>query len=282
MRGSATSVNPATGPSDNGSVSLIAVHDTDTYTGTISVNAGGVVAISNAQPVGTHTITIRATDNCGATTDATFDLQVDNTAPGFTPSGAKSRQQGSDSGAAVTVGTVSDAESADGDLLVTQIGGGSATGITVDSISNTTGTVTATLAASCTSTTGTVRFQVSDGDLTGNGDLQVDIVPDTPPTLGVYANTAVVIGQGVLISPDVEPADNGNVDGVEVGILPANFTGSLNADPDTAEISVGEAAPLGAYTISVTVTDNCGTTAERDIALEVVEDGIFTDGFETP
>ena len=37
---------------------------------TISVNSAGVVSISNAQPVGTHTITIRATDNCSVTTDA--------------------------------------------------------------------------------------------------------------------------------------------------------------------------------------------------------------------
>ena len=118
----------------------------------------------------------------------------DNTAPDFSAAGAKSRQQGSDSGAAVTVGTVSDAESADGDLVVTQIGGGSATGITVDSISNTTGTVTATLAASCTATAGTVRFQVSDGDLTGNGDLQVNLTANGIPTLS-YANKALDAGQ---------------------------------------------------------------------------------------
>ena len=72
-----TTVNPATGPSDNGSVSTIVVQSQGTYTGTISVdNVTGVVSISNAAPAGTHTITIRATDNCGLTTDATFTLTV--------------------------------------------------------------------------------------------------------------------------------------------------------------------------------------------------------------
>jgi hypothetical protein len=42
-----------------------------------SVNKTGVVSISNAGPAGRHTITIRATDNCGAITDATFELAID-------------------------------------------------------------------------------------------------------------------------------------------------------------------------------------------------------------
>ncbi len=73
----ATTVNPVTGPTDNGSVSTIVVQSQGTYTGTISVdNTTGVVSISNAAPSGVHTITIRATDNCGLTTDATFTLTV--------------------------------------------------------------------------------------------------------------------------------------------------------------------------------------------------------------
>ncbi|MDQ1591371.1 MAG: hypothetical protein QOG71_1998, partial [Pyrinomonadaceae bacterium] len=74
--GGATDVNPATGLSDNGTIASIVVQSQGTYTGAISVSAAGIVSVSNAAPVGTHTITIRATDNCGATTDATFDLTV--------------------------------------------------------------------------------------------------------------------------------------------------------------------------------------------------------------
>ena len=77
-----TVVNPATGPSDNGTVSTIVLLSQGTYTGTISVNnLTGDVSISNAAPVGSHTITIRATDNCGLTTDATFTLTVNCVTP---------------------------------------------------------------------------------------------------------------------------------------------------------------------------------------------------------
>ncbi|HEX8139107.1 MAG TPA: DUF4214 domain-containing protein [Pyrinomonadaceae bacterium] len=75
--GGSLTLNPATGPSDNSSVSSIVVQSQGTYTGTISVNnSTGVVSLSNAAPTGTHTITIRVTDNCGTTTDASFTLSV--------------------------------------------------------------------------------------------------------------------------------------------------------------------------------------------------------------
>ena len=278
--GDATSVNPATGPGDNGSVVSIAVQDTATYTGTISVDAAGVVSISNAQPVGSHTITIRATDNCGAIVDAMFELQVNNTAPTFIPAAAIVREQGSAAGAAVTVGTVSDAETAAGSLIVTQIAGGTATGISVGSISNTGGTVMATLAASCSATAGTVRFQVSDDDLNNSGDLQLNVTLNTSPTLGSYADTTVTLGQGTLVSPDAAPMDNGSVDSIDTAILPPAFSGTLNADLDTGEVSIGVASPSDSYTVSVTITDNCSATAEQDFALEVLVDGVFADGFE--
>jgi hypothetical protein len=56
----------------------------------------------------------------------------------------------------------------------------------------------------------------------------------------------------------------------------------LHADPATGEISVGQAAPVGAYTVTVTITDNCGATIDRDMTLEILADGIFSDSFETP
>ncbi len=76
--GAALTVNPISGPSDNGAVSSIALLSQGAYTGTISINnSTGVVSISNPAPGGVHSITIRATDNCGAFTDATFALTVE-------------------------------------------------------------------------------------------------------------------------------------------------------------------------------------------------------------
>lgn len=74
--GKSLQVNPGTGPLDNGTVSVVK-QSSGTYTGTISVNATtGVVSFDNAAPAGVHTITIRATDNCGVSTDASFTLTV--------------------------------------------------------------------------------------------------------------------------------------------------------------------------------------------------------------
>ena len=56
-------MTPATA-SDNGAITGFALQSQGTYTGTISVNsATGVVSLSNAGPIGTQTITVRATDN---------------------------------------------------------------------------------------------------------------------------------------------------------------------------------------------------------------------------
>lgn len=74
--GTGGTVNPATGPTDSGTVQSIAVQSTGTYTGAASVAATGVVTLANAGPLGTHTIVIRATDNCGATTDANLPVSV--------------------------------------------------------------------------------------------------------------------------------------------------------------------------------------------------------------
>ena len=68
--------NTLTTSSDNGTIDSFVVQDVSTFTGTISVDATGLVSFSNAAPSGTHTITIRATDNCGAFTDASFTLTV--------------------------------------------------------------------------------------------------------------------------------------------------------------------------------------------------------------
>ncbi|MBX7220304.1 MAG: filamentous hemagglutinin N-terminal domain-containing protein [Blastocatellia bacterium] len=70
-------VNPATGPSDTGVISSLTLQSQGTFTGTVGLNSlTGVVTLSNAGPAGTHTIVIRATDNCGSVTNATLDVSV--------------------------------------------------------------------------------------------------------------------------------------------------------------------------------------------------------------
>ncbi len=284
--GAAIQINPATGPLDNGSVAQIVVQNTGTYTGTISVDTAGIVSVSDAAPVGTHTIIVRATDNCGTHTDAQFELQVKNTPPTFTPATAALRQQGSPAGPVEVVGTVGDLTTPAGSLTVTQIAGGSASGISVGGISNVAGTVSATLAASCDATAGTVRFLVSDGDLTGDltgtGDLHINVDTNSPPTLGAYTTVVLTEGQGALNPPLSGPADNGSVKDVSVAIAPNSFTGSISVNPATGEVEITAAAPVATYLVTVTVMDNCDAQFERQFTLTVKGEQIFSDGFESP
>jgi hypothetical protein len=70
-------VTPASS-GDNGTV-IYQVMPGDGLTTPPTVDpATGVVSVTNAQPSGPHTVTIRATDNCGAQTDAGFILNVAN------------------------------------------------------------------------------------------------------------------------------------------------------------------------------------------------------------
>ncbi|MFN6963200.1 MAG: Calx-beta domain-containing protein [Pyrinomonadaceae bacterium] len=126
-----TTVNPATS-GDNGTVSY-ALQGQGTYTGTISVNSStGAVSISNAAPAGTHTITVRATDNCGATTDASFSLTVVtptiNITPGTvgfgdqivsTTSSAQTVTIGNNGSSNLTIGTVTVTGANPGDFSIT-------------------------------------------------------------------------------------------------------------------------------------------------------------------
>jgi sugar lactone lactonase YvrE len=75
----ALTINPATGPIDNSTITSITVHSLTPpgFTGNITVQpTTGVVSVSNAAPGGTYSVTMRATDNCGAPRDASFTLTV--------------------------------------------------------------------------------------------------------------------------------------------------------------------------------------------------------------
>ncbi|HEX9003298.1 MAG TPA: choice-of-anchor Q domain-containing protein [Blastocatellia bacterium] len=228
--------------------------------------AGGIATSGTATANGIAGAYNVAANTNGATAAVNFSL-INDTAPTFTPAAALTRQQGSPPGAAVTVGTVMDAETAAGNLIVTQIAGGSATGITVTNIVNTNGTITAQVATSCTATAGTVRFQVSDGSLTGTGDLQVNVTANTPPTLS-YANANVAGGGATTINPATGPADNGTINTIVVQSQ-GTFAGTVTVDNTTGVVSVSNAVPAGVHTINIRATDNCGAQTNASFTLTV-------------
>ncbi len=263
-------ISAATGPSDNGTVSDIVLQSQGTYSGTISVNnATGAIAISNAAPLGTHTIVIRATDNCGALTDASFTLIVGNNAPQITAGGIFARQQASPAGAAVQIATVSDVETPAGSLTV------AATtvppGITVSGITNTNGAITATLAAGCSAALGnnTVTLTVTDANSgTATATFTVNVTANTAPTLS-YANQTVAAGGALTINPASAPSDNGTVNTIVVQ-SPGTYTGTIAVNNSTGVVSISNAKPGGVHTLTIRATDDCGAPTDATFTLTVI------------
>ncbi|MBX7220151.1 MAG: hypothetical protein K1Y36_09415 [Blastocatellia bacterium] len=263
--GGGATVTPSAAPTDNGSVvSLTAA--APGFTGTLTGNpATGVITVANANSGGPFTVTVTATDNCGATSTATFTITT-NTAPTITPGVAISRQQGS-TGTVSTIATVSDVDQTAGTLTVTAQT--VPTGIMVTGITNTNGTITATVTAACSATLGanTVVLRVQDsGGLSTTANLTVNVTANTAPTVGAYPNMFVTAGTTATVAPATPPADNGTVASVTVAAS-AGFAGTISVTP--AGVVTALPSNSGAFTVTVTITDNCGATSTATFSMFV-------------
>ena len=268
--GGSTTVTPGAAPSDNGTINSLTA-SAPGFTGTLSVNAAGVVSVSNAGPAGPFTVTVTATDNCGASSTASFSLTVTAANNPPTITGATiSRQKGSPASTS-QIATVGDANQAANTLAVTVNGSSSATvnGVMVSGISvNAAGAVTASVVASCTATNASFTLTVTDNQLaTATATLNVNVTANTAPALGAYPATSVASGGGATVTPNAAPADNGSV--VSLTAAAPGFTGTLTGNPATGVITVGNAGPAGTFTVTVTATDNCGATATKTFQLTV-------------
>ncbi len=264
--GTGTTVTPDAAPTDNGTlVSLTA--SAPGFTGNITANtATGTLTINNAGPAGNHTVTVTATDNCGATASKTFNLVV-NGPP--TIAGQSLTRQQSSAGAVEPIATVNDDLTSPGDLSVEITS--SAPGISITDLTNTNGTITANVAAACTAAVGAnqIGLKVTDGhSLTATANVTVNVTANSAPTLS-YANQEVVLGGSLTISPSSGPADNGAVTSISFqSIAPSGFTGTITVGSNGV-VSVSNAAPVGNYTVTVVATDNCGATTTAAFTLRV-------------
>jgi hypothetical protein len=189
-----------------------------------------------------------------------------NHAPTITAGGTFALAQGA--GASnTTIAVVSDIESAAADLIVT-----AATvpaGITVNSITNTNGTIKANVTAGCTAAIGnkTIVLTVTDeGGMTGSASLTVSVVAASTSTLGNYANASVTAGGNTTIIPDAVPTGAMGL----TASAPAGFDGTFAVNAMTGAVTVTNAGPAAAdaYTITVRVTSGCVITT-RSFALTV-------------
>ncbi|HNG33922.1 MAG TPA: choice-of-anchor Q domain-containing protein, partial [Blastocatellia bacterium] len=233
---------------------------------TISSNAASSGTVTANATAGSYSVAAGAT---GATS-VNFSLTnlPANTAPSFATVATPSRQQGS-AASNSTIATVTDAETAAGSLIVTITSANPSNGVTVSNIQNSGGTITADIVADCTASNASFTLQVSDGSLTGIGTLNVSVTANSAPTVGTYADKTLLTGKNVTVTPSAAPADNGSIASVTATASPNTFTGTFSGNATTGALTITNAAPAGTYTITVTVTDNCGATVQKTFTLTV-------------
>ncbi|MEK7414822.1 MAG: putative Ig domain-containing protein, partial [Planctomycetota bacterium] len=267
-----TTVTPNAAPTDNGSVISLTA-SAPGFSGTLVGNpATGAITITNANPAGNYTVTVTATDNCGAQATTTFSLAVNAANALPTISGATiSRQKGSPASTS-QIATVGDANQACNTLSVTATPA-SGSGVTLSGISvNASCQVTANVIASCTATNSTFNLTVTDNQgATATALLTVNVTNNSAPSLGTYPATSVTAGGGATVSPNAAPSDNGSI--ASVTATAPGFTGTFAGNPTTGVITITNANPPGNYTVTVRVTDNCGVQTTRTFALTVNASG---------
>lgn len=208
------------------------------------------------------------TDTRDFTDSFVLNITGDNTPPTITPAPPLVRQQGSP-GFVSVIATVNDSETPAGNLVVTATG---VSGIVLQNITNTNGTITAFVAADCNALleNNSVVLQVRDAEnAPATGNLVVNVTANTPPVLS-YANPPLVnLGGALTINPATGPTDNGTITALTVHSVTPAFTGTIAVHPTTGVVSVSNAAPGGTYTVTIRATDNCGAPRDASFVLTV-------------
>jgi hypothetical protein len=268
--GASADVLPNVAPTDNGSVTLL-MASASGFTGTFSGNVStGAVTINNAAPAGNYVVGVVVTDNCGAVTNRTFTLTVNNppTISGMTIS----IQRGS-SPSLSQIGVVNDANQPANTLAVAVNGGTSATvnGVTISSLSvDTAGNLRANVIADCSATNASFTLSVTDNlGISVSSFVTVNVNPNTPPVVGNYPSGGTLnSGAATTVTPDAPPSDNGLITSLTVAV--SGFNGNLSVNPNTGVVTISNAGPVGSYTALVTATDNCGTTITKSFTFKVI------------
>jgi CSLREA domain-containing protein len=260
-----TADGTATAPSDYlaalvGSTSIAAGGATGTTTLSATINGDSTFEPNESFFVNL-TVPVNATiaDNQGIGT-----ITNDDGAPTYTPGPAITRQQGS-SASFASLGIVSDLTDPASALTVAFVPGGTATGVSTSNLLNSNGNVSADIAASCTAASGTLRLTVTDlNSLTDTDDFQVNITPNTPPTLS-YAAINIGVGASITQNPATGLNDNGGLPTVSI-TSQGTYTGGISIS-STGVISLNNATPAGNHTITVRATDNCN--ANTDVSFQI-------------
>lgn len=175
------------------------------------------------------------------------------------------------SAAFVPVATVSDQETAAGNLMVSA--SSLSPGLLVSRVINNNGAISVEVRAACDAPVTTspgpgLQLTVQDGDgATTVAQVAVRYSPNPAPTLGGYSAVSLAAGASAVILPGAPPVDNGVITGISAAA--PGFGGTLSVSQGSGAVSISNATPTGNFTVTVTATDNCGATVSRSFALAV-------------
>lgn len=175
------------------------------------------------------------------------------------------------SAAFVPVATISDQETAAGNLMVSA--SSLSPGLLVSRVINNHGAISVEIRAACDATITAspvpgIQLTVQDGDGTiTTAQVAISYAPNPAPALGSYAAVSLATGASATILPGAAPVDNGVITGLSA--TAPGFGGTLSVSQGSGAVSILNAAPAGNFTVTVTATDNCGATVSRSFALAV-------------
>ena len=178
-----------------------------------------------------------------------------------------------------TIATVSDVEDSNGSLTVTATS--VPTGITVNNITNTNGTITANVSATAAAAPGanSVTLQVEDSATNQTTDtLTVTVIDDANPTITAGSAINVTEGQTVTGATIATVSDAEDATGslsvtatsVPTGITVTNITNTNGTI--TADVSATTAATLGANSVTLQVQDSISQTTTDTLTVNVLDD----------
>ncbi len=179
-----------------------------------------------------------------------------NTAPTITAASVTRTAGAAASSAAIA--TVNDAEDAENTLSVTATlatgSGVTLTGISTDSSGN----VTANIAADCTATNSTFTLQVTDsGGLSASTTLTVTVNANQLPVLSYPSNPGTVYGTAITVTPLTGPSDDLGVTSVVVQSITPSNPGGITVN-SSGIVTVANNVPAGTYTVTIRANAACG------------------------
>lgn len=197
-----------------------------------------------------------------------FTLQYGNTLPTLTPYGPYSIQAGSTIHN-LPIAALADIETPAYSLLFDY---DNTPFLTFSNVQKTGGYVSASITCDCGTYTGDAKAELNviDGSsAVGVSTITITKTANTAPSIGRYPVTSITAGGSKTVYPQVAPSDNGTFT-ISASVSPGGFTGNISINQTTGAITFSNVGPVGSYTVTVTITDNCNATTTRTFPLSVL------------